>query len=220
MKRSLSVIALFATAHPLWAQTSIDPAHKFAWQENAGWTNWADGASPARVHATFLSGSIWSENCGWITLGDGTPGGAGAYTNASGSDHGVNIALDGRLSGFAWGENIGWITFDTAAALGASGSARLDRAAGRFRGWAWAENLGWLNLDDATAYIALSGGGCYANCDGSTVAPNLNVNDFLCFQNRFAAGDPFANCDASTTPPILNINDFLCFSNRFAVGCP
>jgi hypothetical protein len=125
-----------------------------------------------------------------------------------------------RLSGFAWGENIGWVNFDTAAALGASGSARLDRAAGRFRGWAWAENLGWLNLDDATAYIALSGGGCYANCDGSTVAPNLNVNDFLCFQNRFAAGDPYANCDASTTPPILNINDFLCFSNRFAVGCP
>ena len=31
---------------------------------------------------------------------------------------------------------------------------------------------------------------CYANCDGSTNAPVLNVNDFVCFNNRFAAGCP------------------------------
>ena len=30
---------------------------------------------------------------------------------------------------------------------------------------------------------------CYANCDGSTAAPVLNVNDFVCFQGRFAAAD-------------------------------
>ena len=29
----------------------------------------------------------------------------------------------------------------------------------------------------------------YANCDGSTTAPILNVNDFVCFQQRFAAED-------------------------------
>jgi hypothetical protein len=29
---------------------------------------------------------------------------------------------------------------------------------------------------------------CYANCDGSTTSPVLNVNDFVCFNNRFAAG--------------------------------
>jgi hypothetical protein len=61
---------------------------------------------------------------------------------------------------------------------------------------------------------------CYANCDGSTIAPVLNVNDFLCFQNRYAAGDSYANCDGSTAPPILNVNDFTCFLNRYAVGCP
>jgi len=61
--------------------------------------------------------------------------------------------------------------------------------------------------------------GCYANCDHSTGVPFLNVNDFICFQGRFAAGDPYANCDGSTTPPILNINDFVCFQGRFAAGC-
>lgn len=60
---------------------------------------------------------------------------------------------------------------------------------------------------------------CYANCDQSTVPPVLNVNDFLCFINRFAAADPYANCDQSTMPPVLNVNDFLCFTNRFAAGC-
>ena len=60
---------------------------------------------------------------------------------------------------------------------------------------------------------------CYANCDGSTTAPVLNVLDFSCFLNRFAAGDTWANCDASTTPPILNVLDFSCYLNRFAAGC-
>lgn len=61
---------------------------------------------------------------------------------------------------------------------------------------------------------------CYANCDRSTAAPVLNVNDFLCFQLRFAAGDSYANCDGSTTPPVLNVGDFVCFMNSFAGGCP
>ncbi len=61
---------------------------------------------------------------------------------------------------------------------------------------------------------------CYANCDNSTAAPVLNVNDFLCFLNRFAAGETYANCDHSTVGPVLNILDFSCFLNQFAIGCP
>lgn len=60
---------------------------------------------------------------------------------------------------------------------------------------------------------------CYANCDMSTTTPALNVNDFVCFTNLFAAGDPRANCDGSTVPPVLNVNDFGCFTNRYAAGC-
>jgi hypothetical protein len=60
---------------------------------------------------------------------------------------------------------------------------------------------------------------CYANCDGSTTSPVLNVLDFACFLNRFAAGDSYANCDGSTTAPVLNVLDFACFLNAFAAGC-
>jgi len=61
---------------------------------------------------------------------------------------------------------------------------------------------------------------CTANCDCSTGSPILNVNDFSCFLNNYAAGDPYANCDGSTVPPLLNVNDFLCFINSYAAGCP
>jgi hypothetical protein len=53
----------------------------------------------------------------------------------------------------------------------------------------------------------------------STVPPILNVNDFQCFVNNFAGGNPLANCDGSTTPPVLNANDFQCFINAFFSGC-
>jgi trimeric autotransporter adhesin len=69
---------------------------------------------------------------------------------------------------------------------------------------------------------------CYANCDGSTTSPILNIDDFTCFINEFAAAqslpyeqqvDHYANCDSSTTAPVLNIDDFTCFINQFALGC-
>jgi glucose/arabinose dehydrogenase len=76
-------------------------------------------------------------------------------------------------------------------------------------------------------YICDFGGGevhrivprCPANCDGSTGAPLLSGNDFLCFLNLFAAQDPYANCDGSSTSPVLTANDFQCFLNLYAAGC-
>ena len=78
----------------------------------------------------------------------------------------------------------------------------------------------WVIETQPYAAFSLEGEpACYANCDGSTTAPVLNVNDFVCFGNRFAAGDSYANCDASSTPPILNAVDFICFMNKYATGC-
>jgi hypothetical protein len=65
-----------------------------------------------------------------------------------------------------------------------------------------------------------SGHACYANCDGSTAVPVLNVQDFTCFLQRFAAGDPGANCDGSTSAPVLNVHDFTCFLQQVGAGCP
>jgi hypothetical protein len=70
---------------------------------------------------------------------------------------------------------------------------------------------------------------CYANCDESTVAPVLNVDDFTCFVNSYALAQSlphaqqvshYANCDGSTVAPALNVDDFTCFINRYALGCP
>jgi hypothetical protein len=68
--------------------------------------------------------------------------------------------------------------------------------------------------------MGATGGGCYPNCDNSTVAPVLNVGDFTCFLQRFAAAESYANCDNSTIAPVLNVGDFTCFLQRFAAGCP
>jgi trimeric autotransporter adhesin len=61
---------------------------------------------------------------------------------------------------------------------------------------------------------------CYANCDGSAAAPFLNVQDFTCFLQRYAAGESYANCDRSTAAPVLNVQDFTCFLQGYAAGCP
>ena len=58
---------------------------------------------------------------------------------------------------------------------------------------------------------------CYANCDRTPSSPILNINDFICFQTRFAAGDPYADCDQNGSQNVL---DFVCFQQRFAAGCP
>ncbi|MFN0131675.1 MAG: choice-of-anchor J domain-containing protein [Phycisphaerales bacterium] len=81
-------------------------------------------------------------------------------------------------------------------------------------------NSDYIGIDTAE-YVGGGGGGggCYANCDLSTVVPFLNVNDFVCFNNKFATGDTGANCDQSTVAPVLNVNDFICFNNAFASGC-
>ncbi|MEX2219232.1 MAG: GC-type dockerin domain-anchored protein [Phycisphaerales bacterium] len=61
---------------------------------------------------------------------------------------------------------------------------------------------------------------CYANCDSSQSPPVLNVADFSCFLQKYAAGDAYANCDESAEPPVLNVADFSCFLQRYAAGCP
>ncbi len=77
---------------------------------------------------------------------------------------------------------------------------------------------GYAILAASVSYPA-AGGACYANCDNSTTNPFLNVADFSCFLQKFAAADTYANCDGSTQQPILNVADFSCFLQKFAAGC-
>jgi hypothetical protein len=82
------------------------------------------------------------------------------------------------------------------------------------------DNSGELYLCSATTGIYKIIPACRPNCDGSSTAPILNVGDFTCFLQLFAAGDPYANCDQSTLQPVLNVADFTCFLQGFAAGCP
>jgi hypothetical protein len=68
--------------------------------------------------------------------------------------------------------------------------------------------------------FVIQGNTCYPNCDNSTTAPVLNVQDFTCFLQRYAAGESYANCDNSTVSPVLNVQDFTCFLQSYAAGCP
>ncbi|MCA9279516.1 MAG: hypothetical protein H6815_01200 [Phycisphaeraceae bacterium] len=55
---------------------------------------------------------------------------------------------------------------------------------------------------------------CYADCDGSGA---LNIFDYICFGNEYAANTAYADCDGSGS---LNIFDYICFGNEYAAGCP
>lgn len=61
---------------------------------------------------------------------------------------------------------------------------------------------------------------CYADCDIGTGPGVLDVFDFLCFGNAFAAGSNYAcDCDVSTGWSVCDVFDFLCFGNEFSGGC-
>jgi len=58
-------------------------------------------------------------------------------------------------------------------------------------------------------------------CSRTALAqPALNILDFQCFINRFAAGDVYANCDGSTAAPVLNALDFSCYIREYAARNP
>jgi outer membrane protein assembly factor BamB len=69
--------------------------------------------------------------------------------------------------------------------------------------------------DNQYSYIyAVQTAGCPAdvNADGE-----LNILDFVAFQNAFTSGDPAADCDGNGA---FNILDFVCFQGLFQAGCP
>lgn len=192
-------VVVFAWAAKGNAQSNVDPAHKFAWQENCGWLNWRhDAPMPGdgvRVTDTYLAGFVWAENVGWINLGNGSPPDGVHYLNdpTDSSTFGVNIDPDtGNLFGLAWGENVGWISFDTQAALEPyQQQARLDVCENTLFGYAWGENIGWINLDDAAHFIAL-GPTCAPGdvaCDGV-----ITLSDYTTFGEVFMGPDIPVDC--------------------------
>jgi hypothetical protein len=102
---------------------------------------------------------------------------------------------------------------------GPAGTNALPTDFRLFVGAGGGTSFGTLCVYDNVSVHPFAASTCYANCDGSTAVPFLNITDFTCFQSAFAAGSSYANCDNSTTPPVLNVNDFICFQGLFAAGC-
>ena len=217
-------LASGAALNPALAQSNVDPAHKFAWGENIGWTNWQHNTPAVGdgvfFHASFLSGYIWGENVGWINLGDGTPNadcdGFPCYGNFDGTDFGVNFdPATGETFGMAWGENIGWVNFDTLAALGPQQQqARLELCHNTLAGYAWGENIGWINLDDATHFVGL-GPDCAADdaaCDGV-----IGLSDYSAFEDVLLGPDVPVDCPVfdSDTDGDVDLLDFADFQAAF-----
>jgi hypothetical protein len=207
-----------------WAQRSpatSPPArwiHRMAYDTHRSRTVLFGGARPSGVLADAweFDGTTWAP----IPAG---PGARYGHAMAYDSDRQITLLFGGQ-NGFNFGQGVLGDTweFDGAAwtARGAPGPAARTFAkmvydSSRRRAVLFGGYSGTQFIADTWEL-----GEAYANCDNSTTAPLLNVGDFTCFLQRFAAADSYANCDESTTIPVLNVGDFTCFLQRFAAGCP
>jgi len=155
--KGLVVVMLLIGACPAIAQTTIDPANKYAYGANVGWINLAGDQTNGIIASEYIcSGYAFGANIGWIDFGDGTPNNGIAYSNATPTDYGVNVtnyhcpALGSHvadLRGYAYGANIGWIHFES------MGDPRIDLTTGKLLGYAWGANIGWINLGEISPNV-------------------------------------------------------------------
>jgi uncharacterized membrane protein len=155
---------------------------------------------PGTVSGRFVGASAHGDVLVGTAAPDAGPGIALIWDRASGSGD-----LKQRLLGLGLTSVASW-SLGSAVAINPAGTVIIGN--------------GTNPQGQPEAWIARIPPFCYANCDQSTTAPVLNVLDFTCFLQHFAAADPYANCDQSTTAPVLNVLDFTCFLQRFAAGCP
>jgi len=65
------------------------------------------------------------------------------------------------------------------------------------------------------ALVGVPDGGLMVGGNFTTAGGNASV-----YLARWGCAPCYANCDGSTTAPILNVADFICFLSKFAEGCP
>ena len=148
---TLALVSCFLILPAAFAQTTIDPIHKYAYGANIGWMDWSGGtgetANGAVIGAYVCSGYIYSANVGWINLGSGSPANGIQYQNNSASDYGVNQDGLGNLRGYAYGANIGWLNFES------TGAPAVNMITGQMSGYVWSANCGWISLANAFGYV-------------------------------------------------------------------
>jgi hypothetical protein len=163
------------------------------------------------------------DSAGGVYVGGLTTGNLAA-PNAGGED--AYLARFDQDGNHIWGLQLGTGGWDMLNSLAIRPGVGVY-IAGYTSGTLGASALG--GMDAWLASIPAMPPPCAANCDGNSIPPILNVDDFTCFINAFAEAallpheqqvGHYANCDGSTMEPALNIDDFGCFINRYALGCP
>lgn len=232
-----------ASGTMLWMRQTGTPAYEYAvgvavdGSGNAyitGQTNDSLGGPNAGGYDVFLakynaSGTpLWTRQAGTSTneggVGVAVDSAGNAYISgySGGSLGGLNAGYDdyylakyNTAGALIWTHQAGTVANDGAAGVAVDGTGNVYLT-GYTEG-----SLGGASAGGPDTFLAKYGPPpCYANCDNSTTLPVLNVVDFTCFLQNFAAQDPYANCDSSTQQPVLNVADFTCFLQKYAAGCP
>jgi hypothetical protein len=165
-KMFIGLISLQLCAVAVFAATTVNSTHEYAYGANTGWINaCGDGAHGAVIGRDYCSGYIYSANCGWISLGAGTPANGYAYGNAAANDYGINHDGLGNLSGYAYGANIGWVNFEQT-----HGKPKVDLETGRLSGSVWSANTGWISLSNAQAFVQTDSLDAGPDSDGDSIA--------------------------------------------------
>jgi hypothetical protein len=152
-KLSICLCGLSLAGSMALADTTMNPAYKWAWSSGAGWINGnVDSTSGIAVYQNVCSGYLYSASAGWICLGQGNPTNGCHYTNSNSVDYGVNVDAAGNLSGYAWSGSFGWINFGWTN-VGASNAPKIDLKPGIFSGYAWGGSLGWIGLSNTMVWL-------------------------------------------------------------------
>jgi predicted outer membrane repeat protein len=211
-----------------WAQTGTGGAlslRDVGSVQLKGSVLWANGdASGTGVNSQLgqpFSGSLrYSIVQGWNGLGGATNSGndprfvdaTGPYAYSTYGTVGTNLRLRAGSSAIDAGDGATLASFGIATDIDGNVRARDDTGSPD-------QGSGSVPMADRGCY-EFQGTSCYPNCDNSILQPVLNVADFACFLQRYAAGDRWANCDNSTATPVLNVADLTCFLQKYTAGCP
>ena len=216
-----------------WAWDSSEAWQPVVWEPDS-----APGAWVMRELDTLGDGGgcfdvAAADTCGCVVDGSGGPfkpamwsaGSLEALAPLDGSDQGVLYSMNGQ------GAAVGWSWTGPAPFSNPSAQAMILRGGelvslneltrpsvpGLTLREAWfindaGEIAGLGAIDGEVRAFVLRP--CVGDCNADFT---LDFFVFLCFQNRFAAGDTVVDCDRSGD---LDFFDFLCFQNAFAAGCP
>jgi len=149
---------------------------------------------------------------GWLDPGEFTPMGGWTHQPAAAEAGPRRVAVFGTIAGAGFGAYARLRVVDLQHSPDHPNFILGEAPAGGSTPAMVGGNVYSIGARGVVGYVS-EAPACYADCDGSG---QVDFLDMLCFQAKFAAGDPEADCDGSGS---LDFFDFLCFFAAFGEGC-